>query len=56
MIYGACCHAHLFEVGLKASPLDHKFKKTMIGQIVMIQTQKKIIILFLEVCWTFVIT
>jgi hypothetical protein len=42
MIKGGCCHAHLFEMGLKASPLDHKFKKTMIGQIVMIQTQKKL--------------
>jgi hypothetical protein len=30
----------LFEVGLKASPLDHKFKKTMIDQIVIIQTQE----------------
>jgi hypothetical protein len=30
----------LFEVGLKASLLDHKFKKTMIDQIVIIQTQE----------------
>jgi hypothetical protein len=44
MIYGALLSCSSIWAGLKASPLDHKFNKTMIGQIVMIQTQKYIYI------------